>query len=38
MRQRWLSRWINHSSLVVDVILFAIIGALLVIISIAAFR
>ena len=37
MRQRWLSRWINHSSALVDVILFAVIGALLVIISIAVF-
>ena len=29
MRQRWLSRWVNHSSAVVDAILFAVIGALL---------
>ena len=37
MRQRWLSRWINHASTLVDAILFAVICVLLVIISIAVF-
>jgi hypothetical protein len=37
MRQRRLSRWVNHQSVWVDVILFAVIGALVVVISIAAF-
>jgi hypothetical protein len=37
MRQRRLSRLVNHPSVWVDVILFAVIGALVVVISIAAF-
>jgi hypothetical protein len=37
MRQRWLSRWVNHPSAWVDVILFAVIGALVVVVSIAVF-
>jgi hypothetical protein len=37
MRQRWLSRWVNHPSTWVDVILFAVIAALLIVMAISVF-